>query len=133
MLPSDVHTLLDLLRLVLHFQRYGAPNSYKLCIVSLSRKTADHVLCAWNNSSSLFSYPVIISKNVIASSIHRAFHFFAESNDSKGTTLHHVNRHQRSSKTSWVYKLDRLFELQNVNGPLLSARSMKPTANGIAR
>ena len=118
LLPSDVPKFRDVLRLVLNFQRYRAPNSYKLCTASLSRKAAHHVLCAWNNSSSLFSYPVIISKNAIASSIHRAYNFFAELNDSGGTTRHHVNRHHRSSKTSWVNELDRLCDITKCRWPI---------------
>ena len=118
LLSSDIPTLRDVLRLVLYFQRYEAPNSYKICIPSLSRKAADHVLCAWNKSNSLFSSPVIISKNAIASRIQRAYNFFAELADSKGTTRHHVNKHQRSSKTSWVNELDRLFDITKCRCPI---------------
>ena len=116
LLPSEVPTLRDVLRLVLHLQRHEATDS-KICIASLARKAADYVLIAWNKSSSHFTPPAVVSKNAIASRIRRAFDFFTELNDSKRSTRHHVNKHQRSSKTSWIKELDALFDVTKCRCP----------------
>ena len=96
LLPSEVPTLRDVLRLVLFLQRFKNSDFPKKSVTELAREAANHVLLAWRKSSSSFTPPVVICKKAIASRIQRAFNFFSELNNSKKSTRNHINKHQRT-------------------------------------
>ena len=75
LLPNEVPTLRDVLRLVLFLQQYENNDFPKKSVAELAREAANHVLLAWRKSNSSFTPPVVICKNAIASRIQRAFIF----------------------------------------------------------
>ena len=86
LIPSEVPTLRDCLRNVLHLQS-AVPNRSKISIQSTISAVSDNILVLWRQSNSDFTPPVVADKKTISDLVFLSAHYSITISKKKGQSF----------------------------------------------
>ena len=128
-IPSEVPTLRDCLRNVIHLQS-SVPVRSKISIPSIISSVGDNILLLWRQSNSDFIPPVVANKKTIVDRLMRAYDFFnwhVSSGRIVGSGRYRHARRGKQVADGWINALDRLFDITKCQYPITETSVSKKT------